>query len=116
MSFLLSGKKPFYDDFHGRVMTHNNIMIGISGWPCFLVSCGDSPKSISQEKRLSYVYDSRVICTQTPTSKRVGLSGGHSRRAIDLIDLSSDPLLILLTSDPLATGVNSQDKEAPLGC
>lgn len=45
---------------------------------------------------------------------RFRLSGGHWRRVIDLIDLSSDPRLILLTSDPFATRVNSQDKDTPL--
>lgn len=42
-------------------------------------------------------------------------NGGHSHPVIDVIDLSSDPRLILVTFDPLATRVNSQDKETPLG-
>lgn len=98
------------------VIIHNNIITDVTQLSTWMVlnDCVTWLAKVKQPRKTTFkhVWFFRESFT---LKLRVRLSGGHSRRAIDLIDLSSDPRLILLTSDPFATRVNSQDKETPLG-
>lgn len=98
------------------VIIHNNIITDVTLLATLTVlnDCMTWLAKVKQPRKMTFIHP-WFISESFTLKLRVRLSGGHSRRVIDVIDLSSDPRLILLTFDPLATRVNSQDKETSLG-